>query len=187
MYLDRTSDVEGYRENSTLIFIEVDTDSLTTRENRLFPHVFINSFEGETNGERKSFAMYFFPSRIFQGVKIEHEQLYALVNISEFATLGTDEAPPIPIMKYGTTADLANHDFAPRDVNTYPGYDIHKKNVEGYLTYIKEHYGISVMKLVHITYLWFSLPWGIACLVYSLFFVRFRKSTSTDQKTTSRG
>ncbi len=161
-------DAEAYKQKSRVVLINVTPGTYVSREDRLPTHVVINEFRGKVDGQERSFATYFYPSKYLDGVTIEHEQIYAVVNVDDLQTLGTGTDEPIPVLKYGSTPTLENLDFGDGDVNKFPVYDVYAKNVSHYLRFNRAYAGFTLFDVALFLLFAISLPWGIGCLIRSL-------------------
>jgi|GEM_PF-7072087 len=161
------SDIDQYRQRSRTFLIEIVPDTVSFQENKFFPHVFISKFQGIVGGERKFFAVFFYPGKLYQKPTRTHKQIYAIVNTDDYTALGKDANHPVPILKYGTSLAMVNFDYSTLyDANSRVVSDSYKNNVENYLKYNKLYGGVSIMDLVRLLYVWVSLPWGVGCAIY---------------------
>lgn len=161
------SDIDRYRQNSNTFLIEVVPDTFRFQENKFFPHVFISEFQGVVAGERKFFAVFFYPRRGDKKPTKRHKQIYAIVNSDDYTALGKDADHPVPILNYGTSPTMENFDYSTLyDANSRVMSDSYKNKVENYLKYNKLYGGVSIMNAVRFLYLWISLPWGLGCAIY---------------------
>lgn len=161
------SDADEYKERSEVMLVDVVLDTFTSREGAFFPHVWISEFQGVVAAERKFFSILFYPGPMHHPPTARHERIYAIINVDDFAALGSDANHPVPVLKYGISPAMENFDYSTRDAYTGATYDVYDKNVVNYIKYNKDYWGVSIMDIVHFIYPWISLPWGVGCGIYA--------------------